>query len=180
MWYPNRFESWKLQWWSISCSTKWSFVWLIDWLDETLCIILNLCTTTSLSNEIWTGILFCCAWFTSVYVLSYQLIHMIDLPISFKVASLALGQSYDCPSAREVTLNAMGKEANYLTMKKIQQNANQLILHHSQLYDLNHWLYWYHMRQRHLTRSFSSQNANNEENEFMGFSHHESRPKTHP
>ena len=31
------------------------------------------------------------------------------LPISFKVASLALGQSYDCPSAREVTLKDMGK-----------------------------------------------------------------------
>ena len=31
-------------------------------------------------------------------------IHGIHLPISFRVASLALGQSYDCPSASEVTL----------------------------------------------------------------------------
>ena len=32
------------------------------------------------------------------------------LPISFGVASLALGQSYDCPSASEKTLKDMGKE----------------------------------------------------------------------
>ena len=31
------------------------------------------------------------------------------LPISFRVASLALGQSHDCPSASEVTLKDMGK-----------------------------------------------------------------------
>ena len=31
------------------------------------------------------------------------------LPISCRVASLALGQSYDCPSASEATLNDMGK-----------------------------------------------------------------------
>ena len=30
-------------------------------------------------------------------------------PISFRVASLALGQSYDCPSAIAVTLNDMSK-----------------------------------------------------------------------
>ena len=50
-------------------------------------------------------------------------IHMVDawsccvvadnwliLPISFRVTSLALGQSYDCPSASEVILKDMGKE----------------------------------------------------------------------
>ena len=31
------------------------------------------------------------------------------LPKFFRVASLALGQSYDCPSAREATLKNMGK-----------------------------------------------------------------------
>ena len=31
----------------------------------------------------------------------------MSLPISFRVASLALGQSYDCPSASEVTLKDM-------------------------------------------------------------------------
>ena len=34
---------------------------------------------------------------------------MIHLPIFFRVASLALGQSYDCPSASEVTLKDMDK-----------------------------------------------------------------------
>ena len=36
-------------------------------------------------------------------------IHFNDLPIFFRVASLALGQSQDCPSASEVTLNNFGK-----------------------------------------------------------------------
>ena len=38
--------------------------------------------------------------------LSYW-IQRLPLPISFRVASLALGQSYDCPSAREATLKDM-------------------------------------------------------------------------
>ena len=35
--------------------------------------------------------------------------HMLPLPISFRITSLALGQSHDCPSASEATLNDMGK-----------------------------------------------------------------------
>ena len=31
------------------------------------------------------------------------------LPISFRITSLALGQSYDCPNASEVILKDMGK-----------------------------------------------------------------------
>ena len=38
----------------------------------------------------------------------YLLIHLAHLPIFFRVASLALGQSYDCPSAGEVILKNMG------------------------------------------------------------------------
>ena len=41
--------------------------------------------------------------------ISYQLIYMIKLHIFFRVASLALGQSYDCPSASEVTLKDVVK-----------------------------------------------------------------------
>ena len=42
---------------------------------------------------------------------------MIDsLPISFRVASPALRQSYDCPNAGEVILKDMGKIIHYLTM----------------------------------------------------------------
>ena len=32
-----------------------------------------------------------------------------SLPISFRVTSLTLGQSYDCPSASEVTLKGVGE-----------------------------------------------------------------------
>ena len=38
-----------------------------------------------------------------------MLIHVIYLPIFFKVASLALGQSHDCPSASVATLKEMAK-----------------------------------------------------------------------
>ena len=43
---------------------------------------------------------------------------MIYLPISFRVASLALGQSYDCPSASEATLKDMGTIDHYLSATK--------------------------------------------------------------
>ena len=42
----------------------------------------------------------------------YQ-IHLIHLPIFFRVTSLALGQSYDFPSASDVTLKDMGKTNLY-------------------------------------------------------------------
>ena len=34
---------------------------------------------------------------------------LTNLPISFRIDLLALGQSYDCPSANEETLKVMGK-----------------------------------------------------------------------
>ena len=45
-------------------------------------------------------------------------IYMVYLPISFRVASLALGQSYDCPSASEATLIDMDKTNQYQTTAK--------------------------------------------------------------
>ena len=42
---------------------------------------------------------------------------MLSLPISFRVASLALGQSYDCPSASEVTLKDMKTDWQQTTPK---------------------------------------------------------------
>ena len=36
----------------------------------------------------------------------------VPLSIGFGLTSLALGQSYDCPNASEITLNDMGKSAN--------------------------------------------------------------------
>ena len=47
-------------------------------------------------------------------------IYLINLPISFRVASLALGQSYDCPSASEVTL----KDVGHIDHFKPQQKEN--------------------------------------------------------
>ena len=35
--------------------------------------------------------------------------HVTRLPISFRIISMALGQSYDCPSAIDITLKDMGK-----------------------------------------------------------------------
>ena len=34
---------------------------------------------------------------------------LINLPISFRISLLSLGQSYDCPSANEVTIKVIGK-----------------------------------------------------------------------
>ena len=49
------------------------------------------------------------------YIISSMWIYMMCLPISFRVASLASGQSYDCPSASGVTLKDMGKIRHYWT-----------------------------------------------------------------
>ena len=52
---------------------------------------------------------FCCALFCSGFITISCLIHMIRLPLFFRVASLALEQLCDCPSANEVVLKDMGK-----------------------------------------------------------------------
>ena len=49
------------------------------------------------------------------------------IAISFRVASLALGQSYDCPSASEATLKDMGKIRQYHTA--IKRNKVQNCVH---------------------------------------------------
>ena len=48
----------------------------------------------------------------------FCLMHLCELTMSFKVTSLALGQSYDCPSASEVTLNDIGKIIQNLSTAK--------------------------------------------------------------
>ena len=45
--------------------------------------------------------------------------YTIFLPISFRVASPALGQSYNCPSSSEATLNDMGKTDYTKTHNKV-------------------------------------------------------------
>ena len=41
------------------------------------------------------------------------------LPIFFRITSLALGQSYDCPGASEVILKNMGKYTNTILLRII-------------------------------------------------------------
>ena len=48
--------------------------------------------------------------------------------ISFRVASQALGQSYDCPSASEVTMKDMGKINQYLSPTKHNKTWTVLII----------------------------------------------------
>ena len=67
----------------------------------------------SISHEIGTW--FCCALFCCACIINLWWINLIYLPISFRVASLALGQSY---SASAATLKGMGKVDQYqITMK---------------------------------------------------------------
>ena len=71
-------------------------------------------------------------------------------PISFTVASLALGQSYDCPSASEVILKDMGKIGQY----KTQQSMNHVQISWDILYLL--------CSQLRYNNSFNSLNAGKE------------------
>ena len=57
-----------------------------------------------------------------MYTIFYALIHctnqflvvnMSNIPISFRIASLALGKSYNCPSASEAILKDMGNIDKY-------------------------------------------------------------------
>ena len=56
-----------------------------------------------------------CMMFHFVLLMSNYKIHVTYLPTSFRFALLALGQSYDCPSASEVNLENMGKTNQYQT-----------------------------------------------------------------
>ena len=59
---------------------------------------------------------------------SSRWIHVIHLPIFFRVGSLALGQSYDCPSACEPTLKDMGKTDQCLTTTKPNKEGTICII----------------------------------------------------
>ena len=100
------------------------------WLTKrvfTLCLI-----TQSISHKIWTGfcfVLLCISMYYYVVVdLQFLGIHMIHLPISFRVTSLPLGQSYDCPSASEVTLKDLSKIDRYQTPAKRKKAWNMYIV----------------------------------------------------
>ena len=54
------------------------------------------------------------------------------IPIFFRVASLALGQSYDCPSASEATLKSIGKYVIWIHHNWwYNHNKNRCIFYHN-------------------------------------------------
>ena len=50
-------------------------------------------------------------------------LHVFYLPIFFMVVSLALGQSYDCPSACEATLKNVSKNDQYQNTIESEKRA---------------------------------------------------------
>ena len=57
-------------------------------------------------------------WYSGGGIISSLLNQVMYLPIAFRVTSLALGQSHDCPSASEVTLKYKSKTERHLTTTK--------------------------------------------------------------
>ena len=51
---------------------------------------------------------------------------MVYIRQSLRVTSLAVGQSYDCPSASEVTLKDMGKIDRWQTIGETEQSMNHM------------------------------------------------------
>ena len=72
------------------------------------------------------AVLLCFVSFCWYY--SYWGIHVIYLPIFFKIISLALGKSYDCPSASEATLKEMGRISQCLTTTKYNKAQKLYII----------------------------------------------------
>ena len=80
-----------------------------------------LCFVFSISHEICIQL--CCV-LSYCYIMSSLWVCGIYLPISYRVTSLTLGQSYDCPSVSEVTLKDMGE----MTHAKLQQDKPKCII----------------------------------------------------
>ena len=55
--------------------------------------------------------------------------HLLILPICFRVASLALGKSYDCPSASEATLKNMAKYITVFYLKFFEHPSFGQVAH---------------------------------------------------
>ena len=73
-----------------------------------------------------------CAHFVVVW-------YCLILPISFRVTSLALGQSYDCPSANEATLVGRGKIILYQIKTKHKKAWTMYIITVTSYGISNHW-----------------------------------------
>ena len=83
------------------------------------------------------------------------------LHISFRVTSLALGQSYDCPSANEATLKDMGKQ-NMRIHQEIQYKQNKTV---RILYEISRVILWMHPaneRRRYIVTSSLTDRAHSQ------------------
>ena len=62
--------------------------------------------------------------------------------LSLRITSLALGQSYDCPSASEVTLKNMGRSIMWTTKSWLCHNKtkhNKILCMFHRLYTIRNW-----------------------------------------
>ena len=99
---------------SRTINTAWSnlilritiFVYLTaKWYGTSRYIVGGYCSDHGSTGQSCTTQEFC-----KQFMLCFVVVRsMLVLPIAFRVTSLALGQSYDCPSASEITLKDMGK-----------------------------------------------------------------------
>ena len=100
LWYYH--QIWD-RWWIIEFErTQWLWV-SMDWFFRLLCIQYTVHPKYYMYGLCF--VVFCCGKI---------------LPIFFKVTSLALGQSYDCPRASEATLKNMSKYAAYECTKNYE------------------------------------------------------------
>ena len=99
-------------WWSLSFTCKVLIVYPIKYKHGFVVFCFVYIANIGHSKFIWITDPSCCV------LLEFG---KLDLPISFRVTSLALGQSYDCPSAGEMTLEDISK---YVSTKP-QQTTTQ-------------------------------------------------------
>ena len=93
-------------WWKAGCSQGACLIWKRDFM-----YVLYSCRNTYIHiSHIYTDLL-CTAFFINI---SPRLrIHMVKLLFFIRVVSLAQRQSYDCHSAKEVTLKGIDKHLKY-------------------------------------------------------------------
>ena len=95
--------------WSISMSVKFNFTVILKKVSAKYCQFLSKCQEDYRNLTLLYYIPLNIFTVLLLFLLSWKWIHVIYLLISFRVISLALRQSHDCPSASEVTLKDMSK-----------------------------------------------------------------------
>ena len=90
-------------------------------------------------HKIFARVLLCIVFLWSGY--QFLCINVAQFPISFGVASLTLGQSYDCPNASEATPKDMGKkgQCHFTTETKLLWNIWQILFVDMPSFPWHHW-----------------------------------------